>query len=258
MKPSELYKLWAPEDSIWSNWAKPVLFADTMFIDHEPPPSTQWQSSNIAWATGLNNETAIVLDLPDAVSIWVGIALTQRGFRPVPLYNGVAGPFPMGPSPLVDTFRIVQALHGVIEMLVGLRLPPDAPPVFLLDSNRFNGGAFATPGRFDNRWWIFPQDFPSANFLLSRKIQSVVLVQTQPGRLQKDLAHVLLLWQQAGLHILSAGMNDQVSPQPLQVERPDSFRALWYRALVLAGLRRNSAGGFGAIIPEPSSGGGYG
>ena len=36
MKPSELYKLWAPEDSIWSRWAKPILFADEMIGCAEP------------------------------------------------------------------------------------------------------------------------------------------------------------------------------------------------------------------------------
>ena len=33
------------------------------------------------------------------------------------------------------------------------------------------------------------------------------------------------------------------------------FRRAWYRALTLSGLRRNNAGGFGAVIPMPSSGG---
>jgi hypothetical protein len=44
-------------------------------------------------------------------------------------------------------------------------------------------------------------------------------------------------------------------PQPLQVRKPSKFRHLWYRALVLLRLRRNSAGGFGSVIPMPSSGG---
>jgi hypothetical protein len=30
---------------------------------------------------------------------------------------------------------------------------------------------------------------------------------------------------------------------------------VWYRALVVLGLRRNSSGGFGSIVPTPSSGG---
>jgi hypothetical protein len=33
------------------------------------------------------------------------------------------------------------------------------------------------------------------------------------------------------------------------------FGNLFHRAIAMMGLRRNSAGGFGAIIPHPSSGG---
>jgi hypothetical protein len=279
MKPSELYKLWAPEDSIWSNWAKPVLFADKTFIDGEPPESKQWQSLNIAWTPKPDSGTAIVLDLPGAEAVWYGMALSQQGFRPVPLYNGVRGPS-LGGSALVSVDAIIYALHSVEDTLLGLRLPANAPPVFLLDSERLAGGSFADPGRFDNRWSTFPQDFPSANFLLSRGIRSVVLGQTMsdnpppgvflsqigsavigktaPAGPQNDLAHVLLRWQESGLQILACSVNHQSQPEPIQVARPDNFRALWYQALVLAGLRRNSTGGFGAVIPEPSSGGGFG
>ncbi len=258
MKPSELYKLWAPEDSIWSNWAKPVLFAEHLFDGNEPDPSTKWTSANVVWAPAPDSGTAIVLDLPGSNAVWYGVALSQRGYRPVPLYNGVRGPTTLGISTLVSVDDIILALHQVRETMAGLQLPPDAPPVFLLDSQRFAGSTIATPGHFDNRWWIFPQDFPSSNFLLSRGIRSVILGQAQAMAPHRDLAHVLLRWQEAGIHVLTCGVDDPGPPTPISVQKPDNFRALWYRAMVLAGLRRNSAGGFGAIIPEPSSGGGYG
>jgi hypothetical protein len=44
----------------------------------------------------------------------------------------------------------------------------------------------------------------------------------------------------------------------LRVNRPSNFKTLWYRALAMMGLRRNSAGGFGSVIPELASGGGFG
>jgi hypothetical protein len=277
MKPAELYKLWAPDDSIWSNWAKPVLFADHVFDNLPLRASTDWRSLDVAWAPPADGGAAVVLDLPGPESVWLAMALAQRGFRPVPLFNGAA--VPVLHSALVDVYAIVCALHGVAEDLMTLRLPPNAPPVFLLDANRFSGGAFADPGHFDNRWWVFPQDFPSANFLLSQNIRSVVLMQKSQAQPRRDLAHVLLRWQEAGIQILSYGERQQTfvqdyqtspgenrleeaggknKPAPIRVEKPDSFRALWYRAMVLVGLRRNSTGGFGAIIPEPSSGGGFG
>jgi hypothetical protein len=69
---------------------------------------------------------------------------------------------------------------------------------------------------------------------------------------------VLLRWQQAGIQILACGINDTNQPAPITVNRPSNFRALWYLALVLAGFRRNSAGGFGGVIPMPASSGGFG
>ncbi len=257
MKPAELYKLWTPDDSPWSNWAKPVLFASHAFDDLPLSSSADWRSLNVPWSPPADGGSAIILDLPGAFSVWYALALGQRGFRPVPLFNGVPGPA-MGTFPLVDVSAIVSALHAAAEDLMTLRLPPNAPPVFLLDANRFANGSFASPGRFDNRWWVFPQDFPSANFLLSQNICSVVLVQSNSAPPQRDLSHVLLRWQEAGIQILSCGENDQNQPTPVQVKKPSHFRALWYAAMVLAGLRRNSAGGFGAVIPEPSSSGGYG
>jgi hypothetical protein len=255
MTPSELYSLWAPEDSIWSNWAKPMLFSVERFIGGEPNQATQWQSLNVAWSPTDVRSTAIVLDLPGADAIWYGIAMAQHGFRPVPLYNGVPGS-----SALIDVNSIVVALHEVEQPLTELlsRLPADAPPVFLLDSNRSAGGTIPSPGRFDNRWWVFPQDFPSANLVLSRGIDTVILAQAQAGPPQTDLAHVLLRWQEAGLRMFAKGVDDVAPPAVIQVQRPARFGWLWYRALVLAGLRRNSAGGFGAIVPIPGSGGGYG
>jgi hypothetical protein len=261
MTRAELYKLWAPDDSIWTQWAKPVLFADSSFdsLPLSDPPG--WRMLNLSWAPSSTNGTAIVADLPGLESIKVGTALGHAGFRPVPLFNGTAGPMMgtmSGAFPLVDVIPIIRALHAVAEDLMTLRLPPNAPPVFLLDANRFHGGNVANPGRFDNRWWVFPQDLPSANFLLSQNIRSVLLVQEHSAQPQRDLAHVLLRWQEAGIQMLSCGVSDEHPPAAIRVEKPNNFRALWYRAMVLAGLRRNSAGGFGAVIPVPGSGGGYG
>jgi hypothetical protein len=42
------------------------------------------------------------------------------------------------------------------------------------------------------------------------------------------------------------------------VAKPKRFRSIWYRLLAIAGLRRNSAGGFGSVVPQPSSSGGGG
>lgn len=250
MTPAD-YKLWAPENSLWSNWVKPVLFADVPKVASFPP--VNWRSANVAWAPPVEAANAIILDLPEAESVWLGLALAAGGYCPVPLFNGASGP-----SAIVEVGRIAGALHEAASELAALTVAPNAPPVFLLDANRSGGGKTVSPGKFDNRWVVFPQDFPSANFLLANGIRSVVLGQPSVAEPQRDLAHVLLRWQEAGVAIQACDVQAASAPVPMKVSRPGNFRLLWYRALVLAGLRRNSAGGFGAVVPEPSQSGGYG
>ena len=191
------------------------------------------------------------IDLPGRQSLLAGLALAARGYRPVPLYNACSGI-----SAVVPMEPILDLIARAATYLAGLFLPDDAPPAFLLDADRLRGSVPPAPGRFDNRWLVFPQDFPSANFLRSRAVHSVLLVQAQADQPQSDLGHVLLRWQQAGLPLQVVPPVAGAVPQPLQVRRPRLFGWMWQRALASLGLRRNSAGGFGAIIPLASSGSG--
>jgi hypothetical protein len=186
------------------------------------------------------------------------LVLAEAGFRPVPLFNGARGPASLniGGTAVIDNDAILVWLLRGVETLQRCQLPDDAPPAFLLDSRRQPPAFNASPGRFDNRWMVFPQDFPSASFLRSQGISRVLLIQTDIERQPpEDLAHVLRRWQEAGLELSVATLETAARPQPLQVHRPSRFRSLWYVALAVLGLRRNSAGGFGSIVPQPSSGG---
>ncbi len=254
MIPSELFDLWAPPGGLWSPWAKPVLFAELgavapVDLYAEPLPSVSLAPSPRA---------ALVVDLPGASSVKAGLALLNAGFRPVPLYNGNRGPgvLNLSSGAVIDNEPILGWLCAGAALLQGQPLPSEAPPAFLLDSRR-RSRIPPAPGRFDNRWIVFPQDFPSASFLASQAIERAVLlqedIQAQP---QEDLAHVLRRWQQAGIPIFVGGVTSAGSAQPLTVDPPKRFGWLWYRALALMGLRRNSAGGFGSVVPQPSSGAG--
>lgn len=250
MTPSEFYKIWAPEDSLWSKWVKPVLFTEPGLA---PFPPVNWRQMDVTWAPNANSGAAIILDVEEVLSVWLGLALAQRGYQPVPLFNGASGP-----APIVEVRRIAGALRAAAADLSSLSLALNAPPVFLLDANRAGGGSVVSPGRFDNRWAVFPQDFPSANFLLAHGIRTVVLGQNTFGDPRPDLAHVLLRWQEAGIRMFGQDVSKQAISNPIRVSRPSYFRSLWYRALVIARLRRNSAGGFGAVVPQPSESSGYG
>ncbi|HVR99545.1 MAG TPA: hypothetical protein VMW27_23175 [Thermoanaerobaculia bacterium] len=257
MEPWELFEIWAPQESVWSSWAKPVLFATPEAPKPDAPkPDSSPEATRLEpmrFAARSDGGTAFVVDLPGAASVDAGLELAGLGYRPVPLFNGVSHPFAVVRSELIRERLIAGA-----EELRGIRLPAGAPPAFLLDSKRLSPGTKPQPGQFDNRWVVFPQDFPSASFLSSRGIRRVVLLQETPGQPSTDLAHVLFRWQRAGIEI--GGQEKGGTPQPLQVNRPSWFRSLFYRTFTLAGLRRNSAGGFGAVIPVAavSTGGGFG
>lgn len=246
MNSWQLFDCWAPVSSEWSKWAKPILFAQS-----EPPAML---SSRVEYTNELNLKfdpaLAVILDLPGVESIAAGMQLARRGFRPVPLFNGASSL-----SEVVKTFEIRQCLADTGAELSTLPLNPLAPPVFLLDAMRDGNGTQPRPGGFDNRWMVFPQDFPSARHLAGRGIHRVVLVMTS-GRTapKEDLAHVLLRYQETGLELslLSPGAGATVAT--LHVSKPPHYRLLWQRALAILGLRRNSAGGFGSVIPQPTSG----
>jgi hypothetical protein len=102
---------------------------------------------------------------------------------------------------------------------------------------------------------VTPQDFPSANLMLSRGIGEVIVVQDEDRPPLEDLAHVLLRWQKAGIRIRGLNVKTSRGPEDITVKEPSMFRKAWYRVRALAGFRRNAAGGFGGVIPVPSAGG---
>lgn len=253
MNERELYDVWAPPGNPWSAWAKPVLFTQMEFAyaaNVAPlPDHTPWPNAPDLAAQRL----ALVLDLPGEKATDLGLQLAEAGYRPVPLFNTS-----YGMNAIVPVQGILSLLARGGTVLCARPLPAEAPPVFLLDSHRMREHGEVLPGKYDNRWLVFPQDFPSARFLQSQNIAGVILVQERAMYPQDDLAHVLLRWQEAGVPLLSTNLDSLHTPEALKVERPSRYRSLWYHFLAVVGLRRNSAGGFGAVVPLPSQGGGFG
>jgi hypothetical protein len=259
MTPEEVYQIWAPVDSIWSPWAIPVPFAQMVCMDSDAPMDRS-DLGEIAGQWEASADLAVVVDLPGETSIKLGLALAQRGFRPVPVLDGSPGPGlsgwggtsmderspSMGASGVaVDMRATLRWLCRGAALLRELPIASNASPAFLLDAYRMAPGQSITAKVFDNRWKTFPQDYPSARFFKERGICRVVLIQELCGQPQEDLSHVLLRWQQAGIRIEVFGTTLRAGPVQLNVNRPSYFRALWQRALAVLGLRRGSAGGFG-------------
>src|SRR6266404_9611354 len=217
MTPEELYAVWAPQDSIWSQWVIPVPFAQIVCLDTEPEKSLEILPDLNGLRFG--SDLAIIVDLPGGDSIRYGLALARLGFRPVAVLDGSPGPFTVvGPMPhgaqggigqpkvtaVVDMRDLLFALCASAPVLKEISIVSNASPAFLLDSQRMKGHA-SDADLFDNRWKVFPQDFPSAKFLREQGVHRVLLIQESAAQPQEDLAHVLLRWQEAGLEVLAAG-----------------------------------------------------
>ena len=274
MTPEEIYNAWAPPTSLWSRWAKPVLFA------HLPPPNPYVlppdevgdpvaASFDLTPIPPADGATAIVIDMPSATGATLALRLAnERGYRPVPLYNAVPAPFGAQaavaggmttPSVAIDLRDVMEALRAWADELAALGLPAEAPPAFVLDSRRRGVGWTPMPGHFDNRSVSLPTDFPSATFLQSRGVRRVMLVQPAgTGQPQPDLAHTLRRWQEAKLELTLYAIDASAPPQPIDVPKPSWFGHVWHHFLVRARLRRNAMGGFGGFLPVPSEGGSRG
>ena len=254
MNRTDAFAAWVPDlpddefGPAWTQWAKPVLFAA---ISEASPPITLQEE----YLSGLESEirsrdksAAIIVDLPGTQAARVGLACARMGLRPVPLFNGSSGR-----EELIVTGELIETLRAGAVEVQSQPLSNHAAPVFLLDSRRMSPDITPQPGKFDNRWLTFPQDFPSANLLIARGVSTVIVIQQKTGQPAEDLAHVLRRWQDAGISIQTA-TPESTSTEPTEVKRPARFRRLWYGVLALMGLMSNSAGGFGGVIPHPSAG----
>jgi hypothetical protein len=273
MTAERIFAHWAPDDSPWSLWAKPVLFAH-MTPATQVRQAAMQQTASLPpvppWLPPASEKMALVIDCPGLQTVEIAMGAAGAGYRPVPLFNALPGPFenrgieantseltgvaplPTYDTALVDVWPTIYSLIAFTPVIEQLNLPPDAPPAFMLDAPRRSGFGPLVPRRFDNRSVSFPTDFPSANFLLSKGIKRVLLVQTRVDQPQPDLSHTLLRWQQGGIRIDAVGL-DSAAPATITIETPNLFRVLWFRTAQMLGLRPQ-LGGFGGMIPVPSSG----
>ncbi|EEF59321.1 hypothetical protein [Pedosphaera parvula] len=262
MSNEHIYKVWAPDNCLWSPWVKPVLFA--CMDDPEPSEASLPVVGETPWVPPVDERVAMVLDLPREEGVIVGLELAGHGYRPVPLYNALPRPSGIPANmaepeyfqkvSVVDVRPIMNALWLGTKKLAELAIAVDAPPVFLLDANRRGGGENLFPGRYDNRSVSFTTDFPSAIFLKTHGISRVILVQRFHAQPQPDLAHALRRWQEGGIAIQLKQLETMELPQNIIIQKPSWFGAVWYRVMVSLGVQRNVLGGYGGYIAQPSGG----
>ena len=192
MTGKEIFKIWTPVGAKWIDWVRPVPF---IAID-DRYPTMNFKIPSIYYINKMQENTAIILDLAGCESIKEGLALVQLGFRPIPLYNGTNGQ--QGAMALVDSHTIEHALiWGALE-LEKLKIIKDAPPAFLLDSNRMHRFKM-NASIFDNSWDLYAQDIPSAEYFINNGINKIII---RSEVIQKDLVRILYPFQKKGITIL--------------------------------------------------------
>jgi len=215
MTGREAFKIWAPSDSKWSAWVRPVPF-----VIYKPEEVNQIMSfaiPEVFFIDTLNTEMAIFLDLPGYEGIKEGLALARLGWCPIPLYNGTDEQ--PGVKALVDNHSIECALFWGAGILKDLNIKKDAPPVFLLDYNRTHRYK-PENSYFDNSWDLYSQDIPSAEYFTDNGIKKIVVC---GDKIHKDLKRVLYTFQKKGLQILYTDGYEVPMPVVIKKQKPASI-----------------------------------
>lgn len=216
MTGKDAFKIWAPAGARWADWARPVPFT-TMQDLPGPGLALHFTIPDILYMGKAEGNVAVILDTPDCEGVQEGIAFAKLGFRPIPLYNGTSGQ--EGAMALVDSHKIASALQwGALE-LANITIPKDAPPVFLLDSNRMQRYKMDV-SVFDNSWDIYDQDMPPAKYFLQSGINQIVV---RGETIQKDLSRILYKLQKKGIAVFFTGGYDP--PKKVAVKRPPRKRS---------------------------------
>ncbi len=252
MTGKEIYKIWAPPDARWTAWVRPVPFVGIGVVSHgknapvsfggNAPVSFGGSGSAamthrevqesyfdaghvILHGNELKTDTAIILDLPGNEAIKEAISLARRGFRPIPLYNGTrAQP---GAMALVDNHGLEQALlWGALE-LSKIKLEKEAPPVFLLDSNRMHRFRMSA-SVFDNSWDLYQQDLPSAAFFVQSGINKIII---KGEKVQRDLAEILYRFPAEGVALFHTDGDE--SPRKVRTIHTKIMAASIFRGISL-------------------------
>lgn len=200
MTSKEIFSIWAPIGKKWVDWVRPVPFvgmdeyADMHNFSYWEIHEVDFQKAN--YGNGNYSDTAIIVDLPGAESIKEGIALAKLGFRPVPIYNGTIEQKKSRAT--VDNGAIGAALKWGASKLTKIEIKDDAPPAFLVDTNRLCRFKMDV-SIFDNSWDVYPQDLPSAEYLIDNGIHKIIIIGESVSR---DLKKILYEFQKKKIQIL--------------------------------------------------------
>ena len=211
MTDRELYRIWAPLGKKWTPWVRPVPFVEIQ--EHSKEYNfTLFEVPPMDFPEEKFPDAALIVDLPGAESVEVGIALAKEGYRPIPIFNGtIEQP---GARSTVDNQTVGMGLICGAKELQQITLKDDAKPAFLLDSNRLHRHRIDVTV-FDNSWDIYPQDMPSADYFIKNDIHKIVVI---GDRICMDLKKIRYGYQKKKIEIyLQKGYAE---PKKVRLRKP--------------------------------------
>ncbi len=210
----EIYKIWAPTTSKWKWWVRPVAFCalDTGVKSSEVFNPRLESVTYLFENDEDNRTTAVIIDAPSYEGIVKGISLAKYGFIPIAVYNGTEEQ--LGAMSTVNNGALELALIWGADILKDIKFKEDAPPAFLLDSNRMNSFKL-TPGVYDNSWDVYSQDMPTAKYLLDNNISKVLIVS---DRIRTDVTKIIYEYQSKGIKIYFT--DGYSSPELVNIKKP--------------------------------------
>ena len=210
----EIYQIWAPYEGKWSGYARPVDFIKMK--EYTSDEMNYYFYSKPKYIEKVQSDTAIIVDLPCEYSIEEGMGLASIGYRPVPTYNGT---FENDNSvPTTDNRALQKPLYWGATVLKDMKISNDAPPAFLVDTNRLNRHKMNI-NVFDNSYDMYDQDFPTAANLLNNGINKIIV---RSAKLYKDMRIILSKYQEKGIQIFITDGFEK--PKLVKVRKPIFYK----------------------------------
>lgn len=209
MTGREVYEIWAKEGARWVDWVRPVPF---VAIDEhiEVKEFYDLNIPKIFYLKEIPKNTAFIVDEEGYESIKEGLALATIGFRPIPLYNGTNEP--KGSIGAVNNRLVEVALIWGALVLKELNLKDDAPPAFLLDTNRMHRYKM-DESVFDNSYDIYHQDLPSEEYLLKNGVENIIIVSK---KIEEDVNRILYKFKKIKIF----HTNGYEEPKKIKLRKP--------------------------------------
>jgi hypothetical protein len=221
-----------------SREACPPSAVDVAVYEQHPNLQPSDRPLELLW---LVQGAMVVVDLEGPSSVALAARLVGLGCQPVCTFDNWPHP-----SAALNPERVLAFLlrHGPVVARARPSILPSAPPVWICDRDRLTGGR-PSPGRFDNRYFLDDTVLPGSAVLRAAGVgRIVVIAPTRAAPLTKDVAAWLADRGKDGFEVLRADVDDDaLDIRPIQPVR-EHFPAVG---------SRSDAGGFGTLVPEPSS-----